>query len=346
VRFGRALQFIEDPRSAVLLPLEVFVLGVAGTVVFLWVSVQWSLKREHFTLQGMYLKRVLAGKWNSLFSVALSLALGIIIGYFLSGVPILSPIAQWIGTSITLSLVFDLFLRYWAVKKEEHYTLMVSLMKHAVELKPSLEDLVKEPLRPSVAPMFPQASKHIESGYPELWNLLEGHGGIRETSNEISNIEKRIPEQIKIIIKKQMPSNLSISEFDVDWFAKDIGDSIDGRITDGRLNMFKIAESINIVSGRERRLLVYMKSDGTIERTYQVENLTEKDKEELAVILNKIPDEVELQKTLEHLHELRRQCNDKSTSFREQMNNLIEMIEHAVGEEDRVLLGKCKYCEK
>ena len=297
----------------------------------------------------MDLRQILVKRWHYLLLSVLSFASGIIVGYFLSGGTAFSPIGVGIGSGITLAWGIDLLYGILRDKrqeeKEEHDRLMVSLTKHTDELKPSLRELAKEPLASSDASMFLQAKKHIESGYPELWNLLEGRDGIRITSNEISGIETKIPIQIKAIIQKQIPSNLSMSEYDMNCFAVDIRDSIDGGITDGRLNMFKIAESINIASGRERRLLVYMRSDGTPERTYHVENLTEKDKEELAVIMNNILNEIDLRETIEHLHELRRQCNDKHTSFREQMKTIIENTEHAVGEDNRILHGKCKYCE-
>jgi methyl-accepting chemotaxis protein len=291
--------------------------------------------------------------WRIIILLILSFFTGIFAGYllleyFLLGNSTFSGVAQWIGGSLTAGWIFDLITSVLRDARQEkqvaHAKAIEQLIKHTEDLKPMLKELEKEPLFSSDEFLFSQTKKHIETGYPELWNLLEGNNGIIKVRAKYFDLKKQLLTQIETLIKKRVQQSVNFSE--IDWSVEDIKDSIERKVSNNKIRKFRITESISTDSSVEKRrtFLVFGEAD-KIKRTYMCENLTEKDKTDLSEILNNIIDDAELQKQFEDLNDLIQQYNNKRQTFIKKLHEIIDYIKHATNDEDKKLLGKCKYCE-
>ncbi len=271
----------------------------------------------------------------------LSFGTGVFVGYLLLGYLrqdlAFSGIAQWIGGSLTLAWVIDLLSAILKDIRQEkqntHNKLVEQLAMHTNDLKSMLKKLAVEPLFSSDEIIFIQMKKHIQTGYPELWNILEGNNGIRVTSAKLFDIEKQLEEQITTAVRKVIPQNLALSEQLIPLFVEKIRDSIEKRLYKNIIMKFNIA-------GTHLR---YETSSFAF-TDYECNNISEKEKIELSGNLNAIIYNTELEIKFNNFHGILEQQRSNRESFAKKLNEIIDYIEHSAHDEGKILLGKCKYC--
>ena len=302
----------------------------------------------------MNIMKILVKRKDYLFSFILSFLLGTICGYFIRGLfsVELTPFLQGIFTGTFLvGVVFEvlpLLIAQYNKKQEDKRLALKSLIKHTDEdLIPALRKFAKNPLDSSVESISLQTKKHVKSGYKEeLWTLFEGSNGIRETSTRYFDLEKKIPTQIEAFVKKSIPQNLKIPDWELGWFVKDIKDSIELKLNDNIMKTFRVIESYTVDAPTERiRYFLIFGESGKIDRTYQCEYLTEENKKEVSDILNNISNDAELQGTIKTLHDLKQLYGDKRENFEKRMDVIIDNIEHTTNEKEKIVLGKCDWCK-
>lgn len=284
--------------------------------------------------------------------VAVSLLIGFIIGTYYGGFLIgsISAVVTFLG-GFGLGQVLDVvgLLREWyrsnhEDKQDARVKAIEQLIKHTEDLKPMLKKLELDPLTSANEGLFKAVKKHIETGYPELWSLLEGNNGIKETLDKYSNLEKQFPIQIKNTIKKRVPQNIPLSERLLDSLVNDIKASIEGKIVNNKIRKFQVHDATTARQPEIRQFQLTYEIGETSRTVYHTENLPEKDQRDLSDILNNTIDDAELQNQFKNLLDLKQQLNIKQANFIEKLDKIVDFIEHAASDEDKKLLGNCEYC--
>lgn len=222
----------------------------------------------------------------------------------------------------------------------KHKEAMDSLVKHTVDLLPELAKWAEQPLTLSEEHLFLQARQHIMIGYTEIGNILEGNDGIRNTESQYKALSDAILKQIETSIRNKVSEKLP--KFDIenlDLFVRDIESFVEERLFKNKSHLFEariyFSPNYTIVSG---------KADGAIFRVqYQLGN--KEDLEELAAIMNSIQKDTQLEEKVRAFHALGQQLYDLRMTFKEKVNLLITNIKYGVSDEDRILLGKCDWCQ-
>jgi len=216
-----------------------------------------------------------------------------------------------------------------------------NLKNHTEDLIPELKKWAEEPLTSSKESLSLLAQQHIKD--TELWEILEGSEGIRVLDSQCDSLANEFRKQIETSIKQQLAKELSKFEIEnLNWFVEDIEEFIAKKLLKNKSHIFTVEQIPSVTP--PKFLIRSERSDGSIYRSPYL-TVTKENLEKLADIMNNILNDAQIQQRIKDQRNLGERLYKKRVSFTEKMNLIIDDVTHAVSDEDRILLGKCKRCE-
>lgn len=284
-------------------------------------------------------------KWLRYLTIFLiGFGLGIILTYLIQGHPTFETVLNFIlgGSSLGLIVeVGEVFRQWLKDNKEERKEMIKKLIEHAHDLLPDLEKWASQPLMSFSL----YAKQHIETGYGELWNLLEGEdNGIKALETKYYLNDKNIDMLIENTITNKISEELPKFKIEhLEWFVEDIKDFLEKKRFENKLYIFKVVTDTSTTP--YRHFIYSERSDSSVERSpYQTG--TKENLEKLEKIMNNILNDAQLQGMLMDLHDLGKQLYNAREAFSRKMNIVINNITYAVSDEDKILLGVCDRCKQ
>jgi hypothetical protein len=291
----------------------------------------------------MNLRIILTRRKRYVLSMIVSFFSGIMAGYLLSKITVLSSIATWIGGSLTFVWVFDLF--YGALKEarqeeeDQRKKGIDNLKKHTEDLIPELRKWTENPLLSSQKPLFLCAQQHIKG--TELREILEGKDGIRALESQKISLTA-ISKQIQTSIKNQHKEKIRKFEVEnLEWFVQDIIDDIEEVIKGHETHPFEVEKDAT----QDVWLIQRYRTDGMQSRSPYYTKGTKDDMDNLAGIMNSTLNDTQIRKTIEDRNYIEERFNKTRGLFAEKMNLIIDTVTYGVSDEDRILFGQCDWCE-
>jgi len=285
--------------------------------------------------------------------------LGLVLGYFTQILfPMeMNPILQWGIITVTsiagvVGVVFKLlpFLVNWHVRKREERNQDIQrLIRHTIDLIPELENWSKNHLVSSSEYLFALTQKHVKYGYTELWNILEGNNGERQLRLQYdalrwdihNKIETTISEQVLQKFPKLKMENLSL-------FVEDTREFIERRLYENKLYVFEVFSDTSVTP--HKHSIRSLRSNGSnFRKEYQVatkcfNGRSEDDFTKIVEIMNNTQLKSELEDMVKDYHIKGEKLGNKRVSFDKKIKQIIDNINFAVADKDKILLGTCKKC--
>jgi len=277
--------------------------------------------------------------------------LGIVFTYLIQGQIVYENIQSFFITGATFGVsgglalgVVNLFVTLYNKRKEEKEKAIVNLRKHTEALIPILKEWAEKPLTSSEEYLFSLGQQHIMSGYKQLWNTVEGTSGIRKTQSQYENLEKEASQCVRNVLKKQaLETSQKIDPDILDDLARAIQNFLERRQSEGKIYTFFAKQSREPSTNTDEYVLQSLRNDGLVKNTYLEGD--GKSLLKLAEIMNNLLSDSHLQEMTKSLRTLASQLHESRNAFRERINLIINEINYAVKEEDKILAGKCEKCK-
>jgi hypothetical protein len=191
-------------------------------------------------------------------------------------------------------------------EREEREKAIRDLVEHTNLLKPSLTKLRASPLNPDSDTLFTHAKTHIESGYPHIWNILEGDDGIRKADQRYRELFMGIPQEIEDAVKKRIPDR-PLWTYRASSLAKEIQRSITRKLTGKDVLRFGVD---NDQKGRFVLLIGEELYSGS--RIHPPDDLTQSENEQSLDNLNDIIEDALFMKKIGQMLEANKQFEEKT----------------------------------
>jgi hypothetical protein len=289
-------------------------------------------------------------KWLSYVACGLiSFAFGIVFTYWIQGQLVYESIRNFIITGASLGVIFglltkgvDMFNMRRSEKKDEKEKAMVDLGKHTEAIIPILKEWAETPLDSSKEYLLSLAQQHIMNGYEQLWGIIEGTTGIRQTQSQYENLEKETLQSVRDVFKKQLlEASQKVEDATVDDLAIAIKSFLE-RHSQGKSYTFSAKQSLDPSAKTGEYVLRSLKNNGSVSNTYLKGD--RKSLSALADIMNNVLSDSHLQELTKNLRTLATRLYELRNTFKQRISSIIDKITSAVSKEDKILLGNCTQC--